>query len=227
MKAYGPKRDKSLWDRLVNEKFEGRAPVLSPEASVEAALRLYRKFMGRDFAGKVKLGSGNRRTWIRQGVLTVNPDERAFNGHGGLREIIHSMSHFVHMRLHPDDAPHSKRQASLEGRMVTYAIQRGWLEPGHLKATQKTLKRLAAAKKTRKRKPVDPDLRDLRKLLKKHGLKGRVVRDGDWTDYVIEPTEEFPKGIKTIHYDWRETLDRIEEALEHPDHLDEGGWLSR
>jgi len=47
MKAYGPKRDKSLWDRLVNEKFEGRAPVLSPEASVEAALRLYRKFMGR------------------------------------------------------------------------------------------------------------------------------------------------------------------------------------
>jgi hypothetical protein len=210
----------------VNEKFGGEYPVLSPEASVEAALRLYRKAMGRSFTGKVKLTSGNRRTWVRNGVMSVNPDEHIWTGSRGLREIIHSISHLAHMRLHPLDAPHSRRQAQLEGRLVTYAIKSGWMEPGKLKPTKKTLARLSKTKET-KRKPVDPDLRDLRKLLKKHGLKGRVVRDTDWTDYVIEPTEKFPKGIQTCHYDWSETLDRIEEALEHPDHLDEQGWLSR
>jgi hypothetical protein len=130
LKSLGPKRDKSLWDRLVNEKFEGKAPVLSPDASIKAAKRLYRKALGKPWTGGVKLTSGNRQTWVRRGVLVVNPDERRWNGQGGLREIIHSISHYAHSRLHPADAPHSRRQAQLEGRLVTYAIKSGWLEPG-------------------------------------------------------------------------------------------------
>jgi hypothetical protein len=128
----GPHRNKETWDRLVNERWAGQYPVLSPEASVKAAKRLYRKAMGRPWKGKVEIVSGNRHTWVRRGVLIVNPDRKTFRGSRGLREIIHEISHYAHARLHPSDAPHSKRQAILEGKLVTYAIASGWLEPGKL-----------------------------------------------------------------------------------------------
>lgn len=227
MKKLGTKRDKSLWDRLVNEKFGGEYPVLSPEASVEAALRLYRKAMGKPFSGKIKLTSGNRRTWVRNGVMSVNPDERIWTGSRGLREIIHSISHLAHRHLHPLDAPHSRRQAQLEGRLVTYAIKSGWLEPGKLKPTKKTLARLEQAKKTKRKRRADPDHTALKRKMKELGMTGRIEREGGYTDFVIQPNETFPKGFKTIHYDWAETLDRFEEAVRDPSALDRHGWLSR
>jgi hypothetical protein len=112
----------------VNDKFAGSQPVLSGEASVKAAKLLYRRAMGKPFKGAVKLTSGNRRTWIRHGVLSVNPDERGLDGSKGLREIIHSLAHYAHRRKHPNDAPHSARQAYIERDLVDYAIRSGWLE---------------------------------------------------------------------------------------------------
>jgi hypothetical protein len=55
------------------------------------------------------------------------PDERTFSGRG-LREIIHSISHYAHYRLNPDEAPHSRKQLLLESRLVTYAINAGWAD---------------------------------------------------------------------------------------------------
>lgn len=124
----GTVRDPSLWDRLVNERWGGQSPVLSPDDSVKAAKRLYRHAMGRPWTGPVRVVTGNRRTWVRDGVLVVNPDEKSRGSRGGIREIIHSISHLAHYRLHPTEAPHSRRQVLLEGRLVTYALNAGWAD---------------------------------------------------------------------------------------------------
>lgn len=123
----GTVRDPGLWNRLVNERWDGVQPVLSPEDSIKAAKRLYRHAMGKPWTGPVKLTSGRRYTWVRRGVLIVNPDMPQFSCRG-LRAMIHDLSHYAHARLHPSDAPHSRRQAQLEGKLVTYAIKSGFAE---------------------------------------------------------------------------------------------------
>lgn len=123
----GTVRDPGLWDRLVNERWDGQQPVLSPEDSIKAAKRLYRQAMGRPWTGPVKLTSGNRYTWVRHGFLVVNPDMPQRDCRG-LRAMIHDLSHYAHSRLNPNDAPHSRKQAQLEGRLVTYAINAGFAE---------------------------------------------------------------------------------------------------
>lgn len=65
----------------------------------------------------------------------------------------------------------------------------------------------------------------LAKLERQHGFKAKVVRDGGYTDVVIEPTSFWPEGLSTYHMDWWETLDRIEKCLENPLLVD-GGWYS-
>lgn len=122
----GTLRKPEVWDALVNSKFEGQ-PILSAEESVAAARKLYRHAMGRTWTGPVRVVSGNRYTWVRDGVLSVNPDKREFHTRG-LRSIIHDLSHYCHSRLHPKDAPHSRRQARLEAKMAKFAIDRGWHE---------------------------------------------------------------------------------------------------
>ena len=125
--------EKGLWDRLVNNKFNGLQPILSEVDSLYAARKLYRKAMGREWCGEFKLTSGNRYTWIRRGVFYVNPDKRergsiqqAFGFDNdevrGLRAIIHDVSHICHYRLRPNDAAHSKHQAYLERDLTDYAI---------------------------------------------------------------------------------------------------------
>ena len=125
--------EKGLWDRLVNNKFDGKQPILSEVDSLYAARKLYRKAMGREWCGEFKLTSGNRYTWIRRGVFYVNPDKRergsiqqAFGFDNdevrGVRAIIHDVSHICHYRLRPNDAAHSKHQAYLERDLTDYAI---------------------------------------------------------------------------------------------------------
>lgn len=130
------RRDHSLWDKSINEQWGGLQPILSPEESLIAAQKLYRHAMGRK-ARKFtwELTSGNRHTWPRHGVFKVNPDERRLSGRG-LREIIHSISHYCHWRLHPNDKPHSIRQVRLEAKLTKFAISRRWHE-GTLKKSDK------------------------------------------------------------------------------------------
>lgn len=123
------RRDHKLWDDRVNSLWGGQRPVLSPAASLVAARKLYRHAMGKAWPGKWGLTSGNRNTWPRwqeEGrrmvhVFLVNPDE---TGDGGLRGIVHSISHYCHRRLHPHDKPHSIRQLRLEAKLTRFAIAR-------------------------------------------------------------------------------------------------------
>lgn len=121
----GTVRRPEVWDRLSNDRWGGEQPILSAEDSVTAAKRIYRQAMGKPWTGPVKVVSGNRYSWVRHGVLCVNPDKREPHCRG-VRSIIHDLSHYAHARLNPSEAPHSLRQARLEGRLVTYAINAGW-----------------------------------------------------------------------------------------------------
>lgn len=121
------RRDPGLWDRMVNDKFGGTQPILSGEESIAAAKKLYRHAMGRAFTGKVELTSGNRYTWVKYGVMSVNPDKRERHTRG-MRSMIHDLSHYCHYRLHPGDKPHSIRQLRLEAKLVKFALGRRWHE---------------------------------------------------------------------------------------------------
>lgn len=111
---------------------DGRDLKPTPQEALAGAKRLYRKAFGRPFKGKLKLTSGRRYTWIRSGVLYVNPDYRG----GGWHEIVHAISHYAARRLHPRAKPHGPQHAWIERELITYVVKSGWLE-GRLKRPEK------------------------------------------------------------------------------------------
>ncbi len=116
--------EKGLWDRLVNSKWPTDRNLVPTDAeAIKGVKRLYRKAMGRPWRGKVEVTSGNRHTWIRRGVLYVNPNRRR-----GWPGIVHSISHWAHMKKNPNDRPHSDRQAYIERDLVDYVLASGWIE---------------------------------------------------------------------------------------------------
>ena len=123
--------EKGLYGRLVNSKWPRSMPVPSEQEAIAGAKRLYRKAMGRPWRGGVKVTSGNRHTWVRRGTLFVNPNVAGL-ALGGWAEIVHSISHYAHRRLNPNDAPHSSKQSYIERDLTDYVIAQGWLE-GKLK----------------------------------------------------------------------------------------------
>lgn len=127
MAALKHARDPGLWDRLVNERFGAAQPILSGPESIIAARKLWRHATGKPFAGKIRLTSGNRYTSVDGRVMSVNPDKQEQQARG-LRALIHDISHEAHRRLNPRDSAHSARQARLEGRLVTFALTRGFVD---------------------------------------------------------------------------------------------------
>lgn len=115
------------WYRRVNATWpEGMTvgnPALTADEAVRAAKRLYRFGMKRTWRGPVHVGSGNRYTWIRRGVMTVNPEH-------GWHQLVHMLSHYCHRRLHPDERPHGGVHARMEIRMIKEVLKRGWLNGG-------------------------------------------------------------------------------------------------
>ena len=121
-----------FYNRLVNAKWPSPLPVPSDQEAITGAKRLYRKAMGRPWKGEVKVTSGNRHTWIRGGIMFVNPDGWPASWRG----IIHGIAHWCHRRLHPRDSDHSNRQAYLERDLTDYALANGFLS-GALKSKAK------------------------------------------------------------------------------------------
>lgn len=149
---------------------DGRDLKPTPQEAVSAAKRLYRFAMKRPFKGKVKLTSGNRYTWIRSGVLSVNPDWR----NGGWHELVHLMSHYCASRLYPNAKGHGTQHHFLEKEMIEYVVKSGWLD-GKLKRetkakekpdpvalrAERVLKRIEAWE--RKRRRAETALRKLKR----------------------------------------------------------------
>ncbi len=130
-------KDNTMTERYkyVNGAWPEVVPPLTGPEAVTAGKRLYRLVMKRAFRGKVKVGSGNRHTWIRSGVMTVNPDGRF---RGGWRDLVHGLSHYCHRRLHPKQRPHDGRgtHAFIERTMIEHVVNSGWLD-GKLKRQER------------------------------------------------------------------------------------------
>lgn len=68
----------------------------------------------------------------------------------------------------------------------------------------------------KKKRKADPYYGKFRRLIKKNGTTYSIDKFNNWID--IEPFGKFEKGLNYPHYDWRESLDRLEQALD-------GSWL--
>lgn len=111
----------AAWYERTNAAWPAKVPALTGPEAVRALRKLYRFGTGRTLAAEVRIGSGNRHTWPRRGVWTVNPSKGWF-------DLVHGVSHWVHLQTHPGERPHSKAHARLEARMIREVVRRGWLE---------------------------------------------------------------------------------------------------
>jgi hypothetical protein len=71
--------------------------------------------MGGKFPWRLRVGSGNRRTWLADFVFTVNPDQ-------GWHDINHDMSHFIERRKH--GGAHTDYHVRLEGAGARLIVRR-------------------------------------------------------------------------------------------------------
>lgn len=122
----------------VNGSWPADVPPVTPREATTAARRLWRRFMGRPFGGKVKHDPKLRG---RSVILAVDPDRRLAMYVGtrhGWRGLVHSMSHRVHARLHggPNYREHDYRHHWLEKQMVLHVLEQGWLT-GRLRPPEK------------------------------------------------------------------------------------------
>lgn len=123
------------WDRLVNSKWPTDIRRPEPEEALAFAKAVYRKGMGRAWKGKIKLTSGNRFTFIRRGVLSVNPNRtRALRP--GFPDILHQVAHLVHHERFPKNKPHASSELYIERDLTDWVLAKGYLD-GSLKKTPK------------------------------------------------------------------------------------------
>ena len=124
MTNYTKRPTRDDYHRLVNTKWKGISPEMQIPQSGEEAIRgfkrLYRAATGRKFTGRVKATSGNRVTWCRRGVWSVNPN-RQNSMYRGWPEIIHMLSHWV-------EHYHDHAQLRLERDLTDYALRHGFHE---------------------------------------------------------------------------------------------------
>ena len=106
---------------LVVEKVwrEGSTPEQRRNVHPNLAMNYVRAFwkqeMGRVFPWKVRVGTGNRRTWLHNYVFTVNPDQ-------GWHDINHDMSHFIERRK--TGGAHTNQHVRLEGAGARLIVRR-------------------------------------------------------------------------------------------------------
>jgi hypothetical protein len=140
------------WYERVNAAWPQLIPKLTAAEAVAAGKKLYRFGMRKTWRGPVHVGSGNRHTWIRHGVMTVNPD-------GGWHALVHGLSHYCHLRTRRWDIgeepekPHSRGHARMELRMVKEVVRRGWLD-GKLARGAEDRARRAAEKRMDRTTPA-------------------------------------------------------------------------
>lgn len=76
---------------------------------------MWKQEMGGKLPWRLRIGSGNRRTWMNDFVFTVNPDQ-------GWHDINHDMSHFIERR--GSGGAHTDNQVRLEGAGARLIMRR-------------------------------------------------------------------------------------------------------
>ncbi len=123
MSSYRVVPEPSEYDRLVESVWKEATSKQMHNVWPNHAMSYVRAFwkaeMGRKFPWKIRLGTGNRRTWLdSRGVFTVNPQR-------GWHSINHDMSHFIERRK--TGGAHTNGHLRLE-RVGAQLITRRFLE---------------------------------------------------------------------------------------------------
>lgn len=116
------------WYRRVSATWPANVPAITNDEALVAARKLFRFALGRR-APEARIVTGNRVTWVENGILIVNPKRRR---HGcdvedaGWKDVVHLLSHYCHRQL-SNERPHGGEHARLEMRMIREVLKRGWL----------------------------------------------------------------------------------------------------
>lgn len=91
---------REYYEMYVNPLWPQPLPKLTAAEAERAAKRLYRYVFKKAWTGPVAVTSGRNYSYIRSGVLRVNPDK-------GWTEMVHNLSHSFAYRLDRSTKPHS------------------------------------------------------------------------------------------------------------------------
>jgi hypothetical protein len=120
---------RTKWYARVNSAWPERVPELNAEEAQRAARKLIRFALGNAVkVGDVQVTSGNRYSWVRGGIVKVNPDR-------GWKSLVHDLSHWAHKYSNTGDKPHDSSHARMELRMIKRVVSSGWLD-GSLKTPE-------------------------------------------------------------------------------------------
>lgn len=86
-----------------------------PNLAMNYVRAFWKQETGRKFPWKLRVGSGNRRTWRDSHGFTVNPDQ-------GWHDINHDMSHFIERQQ--TGGAHTDRHVRLEGAGARLIVRR-------------------------------------------------------------------------------------------------------
>lgn len=155
------------YDRLVNSKWQALSNdeihSVDPKIAERFAKKSWRRTMKKKFPYKIKLTSGNRKTWVRSGVLNINPEN-------GWKEIVHLWSHWIGYckRLKPHGNDHLRIERDLTDLAIAEFVgkkssQKEMAPKPSLqeKRAESVCKRLAAWEARKKR--VDAAIKKLRR----------------------------------------------------------------
>ena len=101
----------SIWAEIPKEQKWN----VHPNLAMNYVRAMWKAETGRKFPWKLRIGSGNRHTWLRSGVFTVNPEQ-------GWYEINHFMAHFIERRI--TGAAHSNSQLRRERNGAHLIVRR-------------------------------------------------------------------------------------------------------
>lgn len=119
---------RSEYDRLINNKWQDHEHTIpTDQQAIRGCRAIYRKAMGKPWKGKVEIvRRKNQYTWIRRGVMYVNPNRPQWFHKAGWHDMTHDMSHYCHARLRPNERPHSNHQTRLETTLTNYVLSDGF-----------------------------------------------------------------------------------------------------
>jgi hypothetical protein len=86
-----------------------------PNLAMNYIRAFWKQEVGSKFRWKIRIGTGNRRTWLHRGVFTVNPAQ-------GWHDINHDMSHFIERRK--TGGAHTDAHVRLERNGATLIVKR-------------------------------------------------------------------------------------------------------
>ncbi len=104
----------AIWKKIPPEQMRN----VWPTHAMSFVRAMWKAETGRKFRWKIRIGTGNRRTWLHGGVFTVNPNQ-------GWHDVNHDMGHFIERRM--GGGAHTDSQLRRE-RNGAHLIVRKFLE---------------------------------------------------------------------------------------------------